>query len=70
MIEAIKKYYHIVILVFVTLFIEYLMFGRVFLQPNSCLIMDNTDGRQIYFNIAYHVKYGHSYVGFPKVRPL
>jgi hypothetical protein len=48
MIETIKKYYHILILVSVTIVIEYLMFGRVFLQPNSCLIMDNTDGRQNY----------------------
>lgn len=53
-----KKYFPIVILVIFTLVVEYLMFGKVFLHPNSCLIMDNTDGRQIYFNIAYHVKYG------------
>ena len=56
-----KKYFPIVILVIFTLVVEYLMFGKVFLHPNSCLIMDNTDGRQIYFNIAYHVKYGYGF---------
>lgn len=50
------------LVVVATLLAEYLIFGRILLHPNSRLIMDNTDGRQIYFNILYHIKYGSGFV--------
>lgn len=37
----------------------YWLLGEVVLHPNSFIIMNNTDGRQILFNTYFHTRYGH-----------
>lgn len=57
-----EQLFWILFIAFVTLLIEYVVYGIVLFSPNSRMIMDNTDGRHIYFNIAYHLKYGHGLI--------
>lgn len=45
-------------LLLLTVVIEYMLFGKIVFHPNDYCFMLNPDGTQIYFNYAWHVKYG------------
>jgi len=44
--------------VVLTLFFQYLLYGDILFNPNQYMLCNSADGLQIYFNYAYHVKYG------------
>ncbi|HNB81472.1 MAG TPA: hypothetical protein PLP14_05190, partial [Chitinophagaceae bacterium] len=51
----------VLILIFFTLWGEYLWFGDIVLHPNRYVFVFNADGKQICFNFMYHLKYGHGF---------